>query len=629
MASNPIDEVAVTQFYGGQASDEAIGIPSSFSYSQALEHRRNPSQLTVLPGLRKISASVVTDLILNMVQVQNGDRYAFGDTGKVYKISTANVVTNIGTLPTGTDGMSYRADTDAIYLATKTDVRRYAPLSGTPTFDQIYGASKSIDTKASKTGGASTYTLTSAITETAVNQLFFLPDIEPFYSFKVKIIDKGTGNWTLTLHDGLNTLLGSVTTLNANLVNGVLNEFIFSAPVRALVKPNARTYHVHLTSSNATGTAQVTTAGNLGTADYELWANRLVSTVNGFHPMAQFQQFTCIGNGRYLAVWEPLTDADPPNNEFQRHRLTFPPGYEVCGLAVTDEFLVIACGKYSTDGSKDYQEGKLFTWDGTATTYNQIIDVSGGTPESIQSHENYPYFFVNGVLCAWPGGKNVVKVRTIANTNTTYKNFVDNTSSYPNMMCVRESLLHASYPSTTNNAAIEQGTYVWGTLEKNFPSTFNYGYLPSHGLNLNTSGTLKLGCTRSFGDEMYLSWKNGSTYGLDILDNYCTPAPVFKFRARRFDAGKGYNDKQAIMQSLTTAALPTGVTLSNTYKIDNGTTQVQASMVTGATEVVDAIQQGNFKRIITGFDGTCTGTQTPIIYVQTLLYNPLTSQRSL
>jgi hypothetical protein len=70
--------------------------------------------------------------------------------------------------------------------------------------------------------------------------------------------------------------------------------------------------------------------------------------------MAQFQQFTLIGNGNYLAVWEPLTDQNPPNNEFQRHRLVFPAGFEVCGIAVTDEFAVIACAKYATDGTKDF-----------------------------------------------------------------------------------------------------------------------------------------------------------------------------------------------------------------------------------------------------------------------------------
>src|SRR4051812_30874218 len=101
--------VAIQQFFGGQSSDEAIGTPSSFSYSRALDHRRNPSQLSVLPGPRKISSGVVQDLILNMVQVQNGTRYAYGDQGNIYKISTSNVLTYLNKLPAGSDGCLYRS----------------------------------------------------------------------------------------------------------------------------------------------------------------------------------------------------------------------------------------------------------------------------------------------------------------------------------------------------------------------------------------------------------------------------------------------------------------------------------------------------------------------------------------
>jgi hypothetical protein len=532
------------QFYGGQSSDEAIGTAASFSYSRALEHRRNPSQLTVLPGPRKISAGVITDLILNMVQTKSGDRYAYGDQGNIYKVDTSNVVTSAGKLSTGSDGCLYRSDSDAIYFATQTDVQRMYPMSGTPALDQTYGPSKSIDTAATRSGGALTYTVPTTLTESDLCS--FQPDIEPFYSIKVKVVAKGTGNVTLTLHDGLNNVLGTSTITAANMTTGQV-EFVFSSQIRALVKPNARTYHFHLTSTVADTTITVATANSLQTADYELWAYRLVDTVNNLHPMIQFEQFNCIGNGNYLAVWEPLSDSSPPNSEFQRHRLTFPAGFEVCGLAVTDEFLVIATAKYSSNNTKDFQEGKLFTWDGTAQTYNQVVDVSGGSPEGITSHENYPYFFVNGTLCAWPGGKNIVKVRTLANTDTTYTDTIDATRVYPNMMTVRDGLLHCGYPSYTSNTAIEHGVYVWGSLEKNYAASFNYGYVPSSMQTTTTGAALQIGCVRNFGDEMYLSWKDaGGGYGLDIVDSLCDPAPVAKWRSRRFDAGAIYKDKQAL-----------------------------------------------------------------------------------
>lgn len=621
-----LDEITIQQFYGGQSSDEAIGTPASFSYSRALEHRKNPSQLSVLPGPRKIATC--NDLILNMVQVRDGTRYAYGDQGNIYKIDTSNNVTYLNKLPAGSDGMLYRADSDAIYFATQTDLRRYYPVSNNPTFDQVYGASKSIDTAAYRTGGVATYTVPLTLDES--QYVSFQPDIEPFYSNKVNVIAKGTGNVTLTLHDGVNNTLATTTITAANMTTGLV-EFLYSSQIRALVKPNARTYHYHLTSTVLDTTVACSTAGQLNTADFELWAYRFVDTINNFHPMAQFEQFILIGNERYLAVWEPLTDSNPPNVELQRHRLTFPPGFEVCGIAVTDEFAVIACEKRSTNGNKDFQEGKLFLWDGTAQTYNQIVDVSGGSPEAIQSLENYPYFIVNGVLCAWAGGKDITKIRTIANLTNTYSGVIDNTHAYPNMMDVKDNMLHLGYPSITTNATVEHGVYVWGSLEKNYAPSFNFGYVASAHQANDLDTTIQIGCVRNFGDEMYTSWKDSTgAYGLDILDNLCTPAPIFKFRARRYDGGAVYRDKQAVKLGLITAAIPAGTMITQAYSLDGVTDVFYANpMNTGDTSQVATIQKGFFKRAKYGFDGTCTGTVSPVIYADTLQLNPLVDRTAL
>lgn len=628
--SNSTDKVlSVQEFYGGQSSDAAIGPKASFSYGRAIEFRRSPSELTVLPGPRKISGGVVTDLIMNIVQVDNGTRYGLGNTGKFYKIDTNNVVSNVGSISDGTDGLLYRSDSDAIYMATATTIVRYAPISGTPTFDHTYGPSKSTDTSASASGGSQTYSVPTTITESSTTKCSFTPDIEPFYSIKVNIVSKGTGDWTLTLHDGLDTVLATKTIANADLVSGQLIEFRFSSQVRGYVKPNARTYHWHMTSTAADGTLQVATANDLSTADYELWADRLVDTINGLHPMAQFLQYTLIGNGNYVAVWEPLSPGDPPNNEFERHRLTLPSGYEVCGITATDEFAVIACEKRSTDASKDFQQGLLILWDGTAQTYNRIINVSGGSPDSIYTKDNYPYFIVNGALCAWLGGVNIVTIRTLANTNNAYRDATDATRTYPNMMTVRDNILHFGFPSTTTNTAIEHGVYTWGTLDKDYPNTFGYGYVISTQTNLNTAGTLQLGCVRNFGDEMYISWRDGENYGLDIVDSYCDPAPVAKFRLRRFDAGSVRKTKKALRMAIDTAAIPSGVTLTPIHQIDDSAEETHTPMSAGDTEITSTIQRGLFKRITVGFDLQITGTESPTIYADSLLWNPLPDERAL
>lgn len=626
--SNPENKVInIQEFYGGRSSDAAIGPPASFSYDRALEFRRNPSQLTVLPGPRRIGKGVINDLVLNIVQALDGKRYAFGEQGHIYKIDTDNVVTHLAKLESGCDGLLYRSDLDAMYAATDTKLVRLYPMSGTPVVDVTLGPSRSTDTRAYRTGGTATYSVPIAIDEG--QQCSFQSDIEPFYSVKVRVTDKGTGDWTLTLHDGLNNTLSTKTIAAADMSNDLV-EFVLPTQVRALVKPNARTYHFHLTSTIADGKVACSTDGDLDTADFELWADRLVDTVNGLHPMAQFQQFTLIGNGNNLAVWEPLSEDDPPNNEFQRHRLVFPAGFEVCAIATTDEFAVIGCGKYSTDGTKDFQEGKIYLWDGTAQTYNQIVDIAAGTPEAITTFENYPYFIVAGALCAWPGGKNIIKIQQIASTDTAYRDAIDNTRVYPNMMCVRDNLLHLGFPSSTTSVDIEHGVYTWGALEKNYPASFGYGYVISTQTNKNTAGTMQLGCVRNFGDEMYLSWKDGDEYGLDIVDSYCDPAPVAKFRARRFDAGAAYKTKRALHTAVDVAALPEGVTLTPVHQIDNAAEISHLDITEGDTRAVASFEQPDFKRIVYGFDITCDGAiESPVIYNQTLEWNPLIERKAI
>lgn len=625
--------LAVEQFYGGQSSDKVVGPKASFSNGRAMEFRRSPSQLSVLPGPKKISGSAVTDLILNIVQVDDGTRYAFGDTGNFYKIATDNTVTKVtssGAPTDGTDGLLYRSDSDAIYMATPTELQRYYPISGTPTFDQTYGASKSADTNAYRTGGTHTYTLPTTISESATALCSFEPDIEPFYSLKVNIVAKGTGDWTLTLHDGLDDVLATVTIANADLSTG-LQEFKFAKQIRGYVKPNARTYHFHLTSTVADGTVQTSTASDLSTADFELWAYRFVDTVNGLHPIAQFLQYTLIGNGNYLAVWEPLSPSDPPNNEFQRHRLTFPTGFEVCGIDTTNEFAVIALEKRSSDATKDFQEGLLILWDGYSQTYNSIIDVSGGSPDSLTTYNNYPYFYVNGALTAWLGGANTTTILSMPNTSSDYKSLTAGTRTYPNMMCIRDNLLHLGFPSTTGNTAIEYGVYTWGTLNKDFPSSFGYGYVTStmNSDPTNSDGTRKLGCVRNFGDEMYISWKDGTSYGLDIVDSTCDPASSFSFRTLVFDGGVTAKTKLALRFAIDTQAIPADVTITPVHKIDDTDEVTHTAMSEGDTRAIATIQNGRFHRLEMGFDGTSTGTTTPVFYDVTLMWDPLAGERTL
>lgn len=567
--------IAYQSFQGGIATDDKVGIDNSHAYSRALDFRKKPGQLSPLAATRRIGSNNVVDLIQQIIQIEDGTRYGLGDQGYFYAIETDNDVIVKAKLDDGAAGMLYRQDLQEMYLTSSTTVSYYGKFP-TPTIQvNKYAESASVDDAATSSGGTNTYALATSIVESATTIQEFESDIEPLVKIRVRVADGGTGNWTLTLHDDANNVLATSTVVNGSITDNQYLDFEFSSQIRLYVKPSARTYHFHLTSTVADGTVYCETSSDLNTCDFDIYADRLIDTNNGFHPMAQFLQYVCIGNERYLSVWEPLADA-PSNLEWQRHRLDMGPGWEVNNLTSTDEYLVIACEKRSTSASRNFQQGKLVFWDGLSEAPNFTIEITEGAPESIYTYTNLVYMIINGALYVWPGGKSLIKLRTLLNTDTEFTNISDTTRVYPNMMAVRRGILLFGYPSLTASQTMEHGVFSYGAVDKNYPMSFGYNYVISTGTRTyDGSNALRLGCVRSFGDSLYISWRDdseqtGFKYGLDLVDNSSSPAQEGTWEARIFDGQAVFKQKVARDMKLTCVALPASVRIKMKYKVDRG-----------------------------------------------------------
>lgn len=367
-----IKAVVRQAFYGGWSVGKKIGIKNSQDFTQSFDFRKNPSQMSVLPSPAREDNGVVRDLIQNEVITSDGTIYAIGSAGAFYKRTPTAVWSKEADIGVGTYGLDYRRDTNSIYAPTSKHVSLYNNVSSTngsaAMYMSFYGPSYSTSNNSSLVGfnvsayqapGTLIYTPPTSITENSVNTRYFQSDIEPLSKVSVFINSKGTGNWTVTLHDGNNNTLATSTVTNTNLSNNNWNDFLFTTAtngqVRIYVAPNARTYHVHATSTVADGTLSTSATNDLSQCALEIWADRLVQTNNGMHPMDRFLQYEVFGNGNYVSVWEPLTVGPPPasdtstptdmgawNLEWLRHRLVFPMEYEVCGLAHTNEYLAVA-----------------------------------------------------------------------------------------------------------------------------------------------------------------------------------------------------------------------------------------------------------------------------------------------
>lgn len=640
-------------FEGGWSNDLKVGIKNSQPYTLGLDFRKSPSQVSVLPGPTREDGGVLKDLIVNEVMANNGTIYAYGNAGYLYKRTTAGVWSAEGNTGFGGFGMDYRKDTDSIYLAGSKSVSLYSPISGSPTaLVNEYNISKSLSDNSANTkfnvaadqeGSTAICGIkvaTTPLDETNTNVRFFQSDIEPLNKVSFYIVTKGTGDWTATLHDGLNNVLGTATVTNANLKNGIFNDFIFtSAPngqVRIYVAPNARTYHIHLTSTVADGTVSCTTTNILSSCDLQIWADRLVVTNNGMHPMQRFLQYETFGNGNYLSIWEPISDP-PTNAEWQRHALVFPQEYEVCGLAVQNEFIVVAAQKDTTSTSFDPQQGILFFWDGTSNTYNYFVEIAEGAPMGLFVYKNIAYYYAGGALWAITSPTTQpVKLWTMPGTDTEFSGATAPITVYPYAATVRRGIYLTAFPSVSTNANVNFGVYSWGSVDKNFPESFGYSYIPSTGSqNYTVSNNLQIGMTQSFGDLLHISWRddvNGG-YGVDVINNSSAPTANSTWNSLLVDDGYSWKLKTGKYMEVY-YLLPAGATITMKYKIGRtgpwvidpvsySTTVLWQGRNDKARYNISANATGDFTEIQLGFDIVCpsSATSTPKVFMVAFAYN--------
>ena len=675
-ASLPV--ISSPYYYGGSSIDLKLGIQSSFYSSEAIDFRSVPSQMSVLPRATTISSSL-NGLITAIDQDLNGVRYGVDTLGWVYKIDTSDVITPIFQMASGGgSGILYNSVTDQLYIPDQKSISMYGKLtsnvsspsvrlsqisfsaSNAPGCTTLFNTTDGLfdgalrnnapSIKVAITSGTQVTTNTTlttsvptSIIENYTGLCFFTPDIEPFYSINPYIKSKGTGDWTLTLHDSLNILLATVTVTNANLTNNAYNQFLFSGQIRAIVAATqtgqSASYHYHLTSTVNDGTVGSITAGDMTSSDFLLFAYALVVPNNGLHPTTFFVgggiPLMCIGNSNYLTTYNFGNDAGPSNTQLVRHQLQFKAGEEVCGTTTNNQYCVIATETRSKIAGRNLQKGCLYFWDGTVNQPNFKIDIPMGAPYSIHTENSVTYFVASGALYAWSGGQTVIKVRKIAYENTDYLNSVDNTFNYPNMCTSRYGLLMMGYPSVTSNTKTNFGVWSWGTVELTYPNSYGLSYELGNGLQTySTANNLTMGCIYNFVDTMYISWGaiigGVQTYGMDRINNFSTPALKWGYRSLIWDGGVTYKQKRGARMKVVCLPLPAGCTLKAFYSTDRGVDHVGPTMVEGDRSIVlEATER--FAEMQWGFIGTCSTSTTiaPVIIDVSMQIDPLSEEEDM
>lgn len=473
--------------------------------------------------------------------------------------------------------------------------------SGTPVFssDVPYPAPTTradIDQSADTSGD--TYALATTLAETATHRKTFTPAKDPQKSVSVDIVAKGTGDWTLTVHDSLNNTIATKTVANASLATGLF-EFVFSTAWRPFTN-FTNSYHFHLTSTVADGTVKTTSSNDLETVTYRTHFQFLVTDTE-WHPAARMLQFLVFGNERHVGKLE-ATLYDP-------NRVTLPAGYRVRCFGYWQEYLVI--GTMQGTNIYDRDSGRIYFWDGTSDTYNFYVDIPEGgvnalfgTPERLYIYAGY-----QGDILAYEGGQKARKIRRIPKMAAA--KYIE---IYPGAVTMWKALLRFGVAGGGDSTAVERGVYTYGSLNERYPEALTYDYPISTGSLTGTS--LKVGLTMVINKRLLIGWQDNTSYGVDYVDDANAPYPTGTIEFMIEDEDLGWKEKQANTLSAHFDPLDSTHSITPKYKVNDGSTWSELSD-TNAENDVEAridIPDGRYKEIQVAIDLATTGSTSPALH---------------
>jgi len=279
-----------------------------------------------------------------------------------------------------------------------------------------------------------------------------------------------------------------------------------------------------------------------------------------FAPMKVFLNKLCIGHGRTIATLES-------DDTWTLAKITLPLGWNIKSLEVRGDLLYI--GAFKGTAITDYEEGALFTWDGTSTTWNSVefINESGVNALLNQNDTIYVWAGTRGNIYQYVNGQ-YVKVKKVPNIGK--GKYAD---VFPGAVTGFNGIVHFGMSGNTNSATLYQGVYSWGQVEKNYPNVLNFDYITSKAVTDGTAlGTdIKIGAVKAISPTvMYIGWKDGTTYGIDKVDTTAAKYASAFYESLIFDDNQPFVRKTFKGIKLIAPPLASGETIVVKYTPDRG-----------------------------------------------------------
>jgi hypothetical protein len=478
--------------------------------------------------------------------------------------------------------------------------------TNTPTFSSNVpypGATTRLDIDQTQTGTGNTYTVPTSISESASGKISFTPSHDPQKSMQVSINTVGSGNWTLTIHDSLNNTVSSVTVANASLHTGNY-EFTFATPWRTLTN-FTNIYHAHFASTVADGSIDCLTSANVSTAAFTTYYSFLV-TDTAWHPINQMLNQMVIGNERYIATYNGLASSYNPNT------LVLPAAWRVKCFALWNEYIAIGC--FRGNSITDFDQGRIYFWDGSALTFNFFIEVPEGGVNALLSRgaSLYAWCGYSGYIFEYQSGLEGDKVKRIPHMEES-----DTVEIYPGAVTTWRTLVRFGVGGSVSSSTVNRGVYSWGSFltmgffQQLYRQSLSLDYVISTG---NYGSSVTIGLVTPIQNKLLIGWQDGSSYGVDYVSYNNNPASSGSIKLLLSDDGETYKQKGALTLVAQHLPLNSGESVQVEVATDRGTYQLSGfNSTVGSTKTSLNLTGVLYNEYVVGVDLATTVSTSPKI----------------
>lgn len=325
-------------------------------------------------------------------------------------------------------------------------------------------------------------------------------------------------------------------------------------------------------------------------------------------PIKEFQLGFVIGHGNKMAYWDgSVWDVD---------KVVLPPGSEIRTIDIADEYAQL--GTWRGSSITDSDEGYVAAWDG-ATNGSTFFDrTDEGGVNALLNYGNRLISICGSQGFIYLGTKPFQKLQQIPKVDV--NKYIE---VLPGAVGSWKGFAMMGFGGNTDSSDIKQGVYQWGSKSYKYPEVLNYAHTLSTG---STTGTgVKIGAILSRGNKFYFSWKDGSSYGIDVVTAGGAPYATAFYEMLIVDDNRVGDEKLANTIVATHRPLRSGESVQLSYKADRATNYTNGTANSTVDSKKTRLPIGNASRRFLEFQAKVTlgaGSTAPYVTSLGFEYDP-------